>query len=130
LTTGDEWRAFVRGKLKGLPPKPLDIPDYPRAVYGDEFMTKGGMKAWLGTLGRHKWRSYDDAAAFVRSLGLKNTSEWKAYCRGERDDLPPKPSDIPAGAYEVYGKEFIEKGGMGAWLGTGNVATFNRKRRP
>jgi hypothetical protein len=28
--------------------------------------------------------------------------------------------------YEYYGKEFRDKGGWGAWLGTGRVSNWNR----
>jgi hypothetical protein len=57
-----------------------------------------------------------------RRLKLKNQNEWRAYCRGERKDLPPKPNDIPAHPYRTYGEDFREKGGWGAWLGTANVS--------
>ena len=61
----------------------------------------------------------DEAMAFVHALGLKVRSDWVAYCRGERGNLPTKPSDIPANPAGVYGDEFRERGGGGGWLGTG-----------
>jgi len=59
-----------------------------------------------------------------RALGLKSQTEWGAYCRGERADLLPKPNDIPADPRHLYGAEFRERGGWGAWLGT------TRRQRP
>jgi hypothetical protein len=91
---------------------------------------KGGWGAWLGTYTiatkDRKYRSYDDAIKFVHPLKLKNHIEWLAYCRGERENLTPRPDDIPMNPSEFYGKEFRERGGWGAWLGTGTVA--NQKR--
>jgi hypothetical protein len=101
---------------------PHDVPAAPRSVYGVEFREKGGWSAWLGWRTRMRkgvWRSYDDAVLCVHALKLKDTAEWKAYYRGERADLPPRPHDIPSNPYEGYGNKFKEKGGMGAWLGTG-----------
>jgi predicted helicase len=121
-----EWFAYYRGKRKDLPPKPTNIPSAPWKVYGDEFRKRGGLGAWLGTGVEHPkdrvWRSYDEAVKFVRELGLKNVSDWRAYIRGERQDLPKLPRDIPenpAGA-STYVEAFRKHGGWGAWLGTGH----------
>lgn len=123
-----EWHAYYLGKRKDLPPRPADIPTDPRYEYGEEFYARGGMGAWVGT--RHRKartgkvgkgmsrRSYDDAVKFVHALDLKGQTEWWAYCRGERTDLPPRPLDVPAGPSEAYGEDFYKRGGMGAWLGT------------
>jgi hypothetical protein len=104
-----------------LPKKPDDIPAAPYGIYGKEFKEKGGMGTWLGTgfiaSYNRKYLPYDEVLHFVRALNLKSSSEWKAYCRGERLDLPMKPDNIPASINRVYGKEFADKGGMGAWLG-------------
>jgi predicted helicase len=134
LKNAAEWRAYRRGERKDLPSKPHDIPGDPQDSYGEEFRQKGGWGAWLGTgaisTHRRTYRPYDEAVRFVHSLKLKSVAEWDAYCKGERKDLPPKPSDIPADPNQKYGEEFREKGGMGAWLGTGTVATHLRKYRP
>jgi hypothetical protein len=67
---------------------------------------------WLGA-GRRigNWRPFNEARAFVRSLGLKNGPEWNAYCRSGK-----KPNDIPA----TPGKRYAAAGwiGMSDWLGT------------
>jgi hypothetical protein len=125
LKSESEWRAYCQGKLVNLPPKPSDIPATPGSSYGKEFYQRGGMGAWLGTgtvaAKMRIYLTYDEAVKFVRNLNLKSECEWRAYCRGERSDLPPKPSDIPTTPGRSYGKEFYLKGGMGAWLGTGTV---------
>jgi len=53
-------------------------------------------------------------------LGLKNWGEWRAYCQGERPDLPARPMNIPREARYIYGVEFRARGACGAWLGTAN----------
>ena len=59
---------------------------------------------------RH-WRSFEEARAFVRKLGLKSTSKMEAYCRSGK-----KPNDIPAAPYGVYADR-VERFGRLAWNG-------------
>jgi hypothetical protein len=73
--------------------------------------------------------SYDEAVKFVHMLGMTGQKGWQAYCRGERADLVAKPVDIPADPARVYSDDFHKRGGWGAWLGTGTVATYNRQYR-
>jgi hypothetical protein len=91
LKNATEWFAYCRsGK------RPSDIPTTPYGVYADGWV---GMSDWLGTdiHRRGNWRSFEEARAYVRTLGLKDAEEWRAYCRsGER------PSDIPTTPYGVY----------------------------
>jgi hypothetical protein len=68
-----------------------------------------------------KWRSFKDAIEFVHSLGLENRKQWQEYCK-----LGKKPDDIPALPSRSYKDEWKN---WGDWLGTGNVANFNRKFR-
>lgn len=74
---------------------------------------------------RKKWRSFNQARRFIRSLGLKNDAEWRRYCKGEIRRLGKKPDDIPTTPDSVY----EDKGwvSLGNWLGTGNVS--NKKVR-
>ena len=59
---------------------------------------------------------------------MKSRDEWHKYCKGELPGHNPKPDDIPATPEGTY----KDKGwtGWGDWLGTGTVATFNRRFRP
>ncbi len=68
-----------------------------------------------------KWRSFDEARAFVRSKGLTNQAEWRAFCRSGE-----KPDDIPTNPNQTYKAEWR---GFGDWLGTGAVATQDRRYR-
>ena len=53
------------------------------------------MGDWLGTgtiaPRLREYRSFKEARAFVRSLGLKSEAEWRAYCKSGK-----KPDDIPS----------------------------------
>jgi hypothetical protein len=62
-----------------------------------------------------KFRDFESAREFVRSLGLKNTKEWIEYCKSG-----DKPDDIPSHPDGTYKNEFK---GFGDWLGTGTIAS-------
>ncbi|MBI45680.1 MAG: hypothetical protein CMG66_05920 [Candidatus Marinimicrobia bacterium] len=64
-------------------------------------------------LAKLSWMPFEEARAFVNKLNLKNTEEWKAYCKSEG-----KPIDIP----NIPRVAYKDKGwiGMSDWLGTGN----------
>ena len=108
LKSQSEWGDYAKsGK------KPDDIPASPVDVYLDHGWA--GTGDWLGT-GRvadrfRQYRPFEKARAFVRGLGLKSRSEWKAYCRSGKkpDDIPSKPDNTYAGAGWL---------GMRDWLGT------------
>ena len=119
-----EWHRYCRGDLPGQPPKPADIPGNPNRIYQDKGWK--GLGDWLGT-GTiapflRKYRPFEKARGFVRSLELKSQADWQRYCQGEFFDKPPKPDDIPASPSGTY----QDKGwkGIGDWLGTGK---FSRK---
>ena len=65
------------------------------------------------------WTSFNKAREFVRSLKLRNQTEWKEYLEsGER------PNDIPSSPDSNYKNNgWIN---WGDWLGTGSIATKNR----
>jgi hypothetical protein len=75
-----------------------------------------------------KYRPFKNARAFVRNLGLKNTHQWQAYCRGELAEKGTLPSDVPANPIIVYANNGWA--GMGDWLGTGNIAFWKKVYRP
>jgi Phage-integrase repeat unit len=71
-----------------------------------------------------KLRIFEDARAFVHTLGLKNKVQWKAYCKsGEL------PSDLPAYPPKPYSDKW---NGWRDWLGLLGVKTefkpFNEAR--
>jgi formylglycine-generating enzyme required for sulfatase activity len=107
LKSEAEWRAYCKsGK------KPANIPASPMHTYADDGWV--GMGDWLGTgtiaSYLRKYRSFEEARAFARNLGLRSQNEWKDYCRsGEKpDDIPSKPDNSYADAGWA---------GMGDWLG-------------
>ncbi|MBI3562244.1 MAG: hypothetical protein HY080_11095 [Gammaproteobacteria bacterium] len=69
---------------------------------------------------RGKFRSFNQARAFVRKLKLGSYQEWLQYCRGELTGKRNKPRDIPQNPRDTY----RDKGwkGFADWLGTGNIA--------
>ena len=69
-----------------------------------------------------KHRSFKDARKFVRSLGLKNQVEWREYYKSGN-----KPDDIPSRPDKAYNG--IGWKNLGDWLGTGRIASRNRKYR-
>ena len=74
---------------------------------------KGKLPNWRNR--RETYLSYEDAQAFVQTLGIKNQLEWREYCRSGS-----KPANIP----NSPGVFYKEKGWVsyGVWLGTGSVA--------
>ena len=62
---------------------------------------------------------FEEAREFVHGLRLKKQSDWIIYSKSGN-----KPKDIPSSPLKLYQKEWH---GWGDWLGTGRIATFNRK---
>lgn len=127
LASEAEWRACSRGELPGKA-RPANVPSNPNHYYRD-----AGWQSWsdfLGTSGLPRRRSYwpyERTERFVRLLGLRSTDEFRAWCRGERPDLPPRPSELPTRPYRIYaGKGWRS---WGEWFGTGYVATSARRFR-
>lgn len=112
-----EWRSYVKNELSHLPQKPSNIPNSPYFVYKNSGWR--GINDWLGNSIKTKVKNalpFEEARAFVRSLGLKNTHEWNVYKRGELEDYELIPENIPKSPHKVYKNDgWI---GMNDWLGT------------
>ncbi len=130
LKSQAEWDMYRKGQMpeKGL--RPCDIPANPRNSYA-----KSGWKGlgdWLGTgtiaTFIRVYRPFEEAREFVHSLKLKNTDEWKIFCKGQMPEKGTRPSDIPVNPNNTYAKSGWK--GMGDWLGTGAIANFNKCFRP
>ncbi|MCH7667139.1 MAG: hypothetical protein IH936_14570 [Acidobacteria bacterium] len=119
LASSSEWRSWCQGELPGKKKRSPDIPAAPERVYADQGWKSWG--DWLGTGRRHEgaWRDFKSARRFSHSLKLKSWSEWSAWCKGELEGKPKRPTDIPASPSKVY----LHMGwiGMGDWLGTGRL---------
>ena len=120
LKNENEWREFSKNRNR-----PHKIPSNPARAYKEDGWN--GMGDWLGTgyIANKKleYKSFDEAASYVRSLGLKNSDEWREYARSEK-----RPRDIPAGPARVY----KDKGwkNLGDWLGTNNISNRFKKFKP
>jgi hypothetical protein len=112
------WRAWCKGSLPNLPAKPDDIPTCPEVVYRNrgwrswgDFLGSGGVVAVRsGT-----FRSFEDARAFVRKLGLGSGNEWLLYSRGALPEKGQRPADIPSNPHRTY--RGYGWSGMPDWLG-------------
>jgi len=63
---------------------------------------------------RKKFRTFEDARKFVRSLKLKNKNEWEIFAKSNK-----KPTDIPNAVSDVYKNKGWTS--WGDFLGTGNI---------
>lgn len=119
LTTQNEWLMFCQGKFDNLPAKPNTIPRDPALRYRSEWIN---WEDWLfgTTIKIHgEWREFNEAREFIRELGIKNTFDWKKYCKGELKGFDKKPDDIPAAPDDRYKNSgWIN---YADWLGTENV---------
>jgi hypothetical protein len=84
------------------------------------------MGDWLGT-GRiasqnMEFPPFERAREFVRSLNLKNQTEWEKYCKSGK-----RPKDIPSNPHSTYRKYWK---GYGDWLGTGTISPQDIEYRP
>jgi superfamily II DNA or RNA helicase len=115
-----EWRAIAKsGNL------PLGIPRAPNHVYRNRGWK--GFGDWLGTgtvaSVLKEYRPFKDARRFVHSLRLKSNKAWRVYAKSAA-----RPSDIPANPQNTYSGKGWKS--YGDWLGTGLIATRERKYLP
>lgn len=62
-----------------------------------------------------RWRNFEEARAFARSLGLKSGAEWRRYSKGEFEHLGLRPEDVPGCPERIYRDEGWS--GYRDWLG-------------
>ncbi len=116
LSNVKEWNTYCKNGNK-----PEDIPGSPEKSY--KLKGWNGWGDWLGTnnIASNKiiYRDFKDARDFARKLNCRNRDEWNKYSKTNKipKDIPKKPSQT-----------YINKGWIswGDWLGTNNIATFNR----
>ena len=109
-----EWKKFSTSKKR-----PIQLPSAPDQHYKKQ----GTWTNWADFLGTDnvafnqiKYRNFKHARIFAHSLKLKNTTEWRKYCKSGQ-----RPKDIPSNPDKRYkGKGWI---GFGDWLGTRNIST-------
>ena len=129
LRSGEEWTKFCKGLMPEIGVLPSDIPATPQGTYSASGWKNMG--DWLGTgnvaPSLRQYRSFHKARTFARSLGLNNTTEWRAYCKGNMPKKGTRPSDIPVNPDQTYSESGWA--GYGDWLGTGTIAPRLKKYR-
>jgi hypothetical protein len=95
-----------------------------------EFADQIGTRIWE-RVAKVNWRSFFEARAFVRSLGLEDKDAWSRWCQGATVGRPIRPPDIPSAPWQVYRGHGWHS--FGDWLATGrrrgNWRTFAEARR-
>ena len=112
LQSSNDWKKFAKSSEL-----PLDIPKSPQTVYAEKGFIS--LQDWIG-VEKQNWRDFAAARNYVRSLGLKNLSEWREFCKSGN-----RPRDIPSNPNAVY-EQYTS---AGDWLGTGTVRTDLRVYR-
>jgi hypothetical protein len=113
LKSQTQWREYCASGSK-----PVEIPSNPAISYRQDGWT--GYSDWLGNGRLAKvFRPFDDARAFVHGLHLKSRAEWTRYCKSGM-----KPTDIPSNPEQVYRARGWK--GVGDWLGTGSIASWQK----
>ena len=111
----EEFRAIERGYISSGSIVEIegDVPVGMKIRLSD-FAGAISTRIWE-SVGRVNYRTFEDARAFVRGLGLKSSSEWRAY-----GNTGKRPCDIPSNPNRTYAG--IGWVGWGDWLGTGRIA--------
>lgn len=112
IRSGDHWDDWCAGRVKGLPPRPEDIPADPALAYRG--CGWSGWGAFLGTGSksydyyRAPKRSFEEARMFARTTGVTSAAGWAAYYAGKFPGAAPCPDDIPSQPHLTYkGKGWV-----------------------
>ncbi len=110
LISSTEFTNYWRqGKL------PKNIPSKPRVAYNNDGFIS--MPDFLGYDSIFQdWMPFEKARDFVRKLKLKNTDDWRSYCKSN-----VRPLGIPSNPHTIYKNKGWES--FGDWIGTGTIAS-------
>jgi hypothetical protein len=114
-----DWQKWCKSEEKTD-----DIPFTPNTVYEDSGWISWGDFLGTGNIATidKKFRSFEDAREFARNLKLNGQADWFDWCKsvGRPDNIPSSPS-----------RTYKDSGwiGWGDFLGTGNIATIDKKFR-
>ena len=100
------------GRISGAKEEIFSID--PTLLEESELVGNLNIKLWE-KLSKFNWIPFEEAREFVRSLGLKNQSDWRQYVKSNKI-----PFNIPKSPDYIY--EYKGWNGFGDWLGTGNIA--------
>ena len=132
-----EWNEYASNKIPRLGSRPSNIPLKPYKKYAGKGWVSWG--DWLGAEIKiqkprarvakpSKFRTFEEARAYARSLKLKGSLEWFSFSKGVMPEKGKRPADIPANPSSVYKDKGYQ--GWGDFLGTGNLAPAERNFRP
>ena len=111
INSMNEWRAYY--KLN----KPKNLPAAPNELYKNSGWKGFGDFFGTNTVAHYKkkYRDFESAREFARSLKLNSVSEWRYYCKSGA-----LPSDISGSPHNTY----KDRGWIsyGDWLGNGRIA--------
>ena len=119
LKSWKEWNKYCDSGEK-----PDDIPSYSPQTYRNKDTGWIDMPDFLGYRigGKIQYLSYEKAREFVHDLQLKNQSEWQLFVKSGK-----KPDNVPGSPSKTYkNKGWIN---LGDWIGTGTVASREKKYR-
>ena len=113
LKSSVDWYKYRKGLIPGKPPLPQDIPGNPKSIYRNQWVN---FQDWLGAPDKEsRWRQFEPARAWARTLGLRSAREWFRFCDNKIPEKGLRPYDIPKDVYRVYdGKGWK---GIEDWLG-------------
>jgi superfamily II DNA or RNA helicase len=113
LKNQKEWYAWSKSDKR-----PDNIPGNPNKIYKTEFISLGDFVGYRDGWG--DFLPYNEAIKIVHTLKIANKTEWNEFCKEGKT-----PINIPSNP----NKKYKDNGwnGWGDWLGTFNVATFDRK---
>jgi hypothetical protein len=116
IRTEPEWQAYCRGEIQQASPRPFDLPSNPHRTYKDDGWVSWGEFLGTGFVANYNrtFRSYQAARDYVRSQGLVDSKDWRAWCTAGK-----RPPDIPASPDQHYdGKGWVS---WGEFFGSTNI---------
>jgi len=129
LLSHSEWRKYLKNELVGKSALPEDIPSHPDFTYRQNGWINWGDWLGTGTIAPRfrEYRRFEEARAYVHTLGLLSHTEWNKYLENELPGKETCPKDIPAAPHYCY----KDKGWInwGDWLGTRTIAPHLREYR-
>ena len=123
LMSQKEWKAWRKSGARQD-----DIPSNPQTTYKSSGWASYGdfLGYAVGQGARGSFRTFEDARAYVRTLGLKSREEWNAWRKSRPHDIPSTPSTAyKSSGWTSYGDFLGYADGQGA---RGSFRTFEDAR--
>ena len=112
LKSNQHWRKYSQTK------RPLNIPGSPESIYKNKGWTNWGDFLGTGNERKIEFLSYEEARAFIRTIGLKSSIDWREYSKTKR------PRNIPGNPDRDYvGKGWIS---WNDFLGSNTISNYQK----